>query len=166
MTLAEARRFALHAHRDQRYGEAPYSVHLDAVVAHLGSYGETAQIIGYLHDVVEDTAVSYAMVRENFGLFVADCVLIVTDEPGATRQERKAKTYHKMSLVEGDLELALVVKAADRLANLQACMTEGHERRRRVYMNEHAVFRSAAYRPGLCDELWETMDRLLHGVAD
>jgi hypothetical protein len=41
-------------------------------------------------------------------------------------------------------------------------MGEGHEHRRRIYTNEHHAFRSAAYRIGLCDELWESMDRLLY----
>lgn len=26
---------------------------------------------------------------------------------------------------------------------------------------EHPAFRAAAYRPGLCDELWPEMDRIL-----
>ena len=156
-----ARMFALQAHGDQRYGKAPYSVHLDAVAEHLRPYGETAQVIGDLHDVVEDTDVTYAMLQAHFGLFVTECVAIVTDEPGAGRRERKARTYHKMSLVEGDLELALVVKAADRLANLQACTAGGHAQRLQLYTKEHAVFRAAAYRPGLCDTLWDAMDRLL-----
>ena len=161
MKITAAREFAIQAHGNQRYGEARYAVHLDAVVAHLRRYGETAQVIGYLHDVVEDTDVSYDVVREQFGSFVADCVSIVTDEPGANRKERKARTYRKMSLVEGELELALVVKAADRLANLQACAADGHERRRRMYADEHAVFHAAAFRSGLCDELWDAMDRLV-----
>ena len=56
--LDQARAFALAAHGDQMYGARPYSFHLDAVVRLLSPYGIEAQVIGYLHDVVEDTEVS------------------------------------------------------------------------------------------------------------
>jgi hypothetical protein len=32
-----------------------------------------------------------------------------------------------------------------------------------MYRREHPAFREAAYRPGLCDELWREMDRILVG---
>lgn len=157
----ESRDFALTSHGDQRYGERPYAFHLDAVAAIAAPYGDVAQTVAYLHDVVEDTAVTLDEVRALFGNRVADCVALLTDEPGANRKERKAKTYAKLAQVRGELELALIVKAADRLANVRACIADGNQRLLDVYRGEHPAFKSAACRPGLCDVLWTELNDLL-----
>ncbi|MBL8369160.1 MAG: bifunctional (p)ppGpp synthetase/guanosine-3',5'-bis(diphosphate) 3'-pyrophosphohydrolase [Candidatus Accumulibacter sp.] len=159
--LDEARSFALAAHGSQRYGDLPYSFHLDAVVALLGPYGSQAQIIGYLHDVVEDTAVTDIEIRDRFGPLVAECVSLLTDLSGASRAERKAETYARLATVSGAAELALVVKAADRLANVRSCALDDRRGLMTVYRNEHASFRRSAYREGLCDALWLELDVLL-----
>ena len=159
--VAEARAFALAAHGDQKYGDHPYAFHLDAVVAILGRYGEDAQVIGYLHDVVEDTAVTLDHVRGRFGDRVANCVALVTDEPGPNRRARKTRTNAKLARVDREYELALVVKAADRLANVRASAGASSGSKLDMYRAEHPAFRQAAYRPGLCDELWEELERIL-----
>lgn len=165
--LKKARAFAVQAHGGQRYGERPYSFHLDMVAGHLAAHGELAQVIGYLHDVVEDTPVGLEEIAAAFGELVAECVGLLTDEPGANRKERKAKTYAKLSRVTGPAELALVVKAADRLANVKTCVEERKRSLWRVYRDEHAAFKSAAFRPGLCDPLWVELDNLVReGLGD
>jgi (p)ppGpp synthase/HD superfamily hydrolase len=116
-------------------------------------YGDIAVVIAYLHDIVEDTDVTLAYIESEFGLFVSECVGILTDESGVDRIERKTKTYQKMSRVTGDHELALVVKVADRLANVTACINAGDEVRLNVYRSEQEVFERSVYRVGLCDDL-------------
>lgn len=143
------------------YGDQQYSFHLDAVVELLADFGQEAQIVGYLHDVVEDTVVSLQAVREKFGDRVADCVALVTDETGTNRKERKARTNAKLAAVTDKNEVALLVKAADRLANLRASARGGSGSKLEMYRREHFAFRQAAYRPGLCDEMWQEMDRIL-----
>lgn len=155
-----ARVFAIEAHADQRYADRPYSFHLDAVATLCAPYGAEAQVVAYLHDVAEDTPVPLERIREAFGDLVAECVALVTDVPGANRAERKAKTNAKLAKVEGPARLALVVKAADRLANLRMSATTGGAKLD-MYRKEHPAFRAAAYRPGLCDELWREMDKIL-----
>ncbi|WP_339136934.1 MAG: HD domain-containing protein [Candidatus Electrothrix sp. GW3-4] len=157
---SKARAFALQHHGEQRYGEHPYVVHLDAVAELVQQYGETAVVIAYLHDVIEDTDVSIRELEEVFGPLVADCVTVLTDEPGKDRQERKEKTYRKMAQINGATEIALVVKAADRLANMRACLTGRKERLLAVYKDEHPVFTKAVFRPGLCDEIWSEFAEL------
>ena len=156
-----ARTFAILAHADQRYGNHPYVVHLDAVAALVVPYGETAVTVAYLHDTVEDTAVSLAEVEQQFGASVAACVSVLTDEAGATRAVRKAKTYAKMAQLSGEVELALLVKVADRLANVRACVQDGRKALWSVYQSEHVAFKAAAYRAGQCDALWSALDALL-----
>lgn len=159
--LAKAKSFAITAHGDQLYGSKPYSVHLEHVVGILSKYGETAQVIGYLHDVVEDTGISVDDIKTEFGEFIADCVSILTDESGQNRKERKTKTYDKMSKVKGELELALVVKAADRLANLKASFSGNNIRLLNMYKQEHEVFKSSVKRDGLAPDLWQEIEELM-----
>jgi len=155
--IEKARQFAISHHLDQMYGNRPYAFHLDQVASLLEPYGETAQVIGYLHDVVEDTTVTLEQVEKDFSLKVAACVAILTDEQGATRKERKEKTYKKMAGVSGDTELALIVKVADRLANTLSCIADGKTDLLKVYQSEFDAFYKAAYRQELCDELWERL---------
>ncbi|HSV52314.1 MAG TPA: HD domain-containing protein, partial [Burkholderiaceae bacterium] len=159
--LDRARAYAIEMHGAQMYGLRPYAYHLDAVAGLLAPYGEEAQAVGYLHDVVEDTPATVAQVRSRFGAVVAACVALLTDEPGANRKERKAKTYAKLAKVTGEEELALLVKTADRLANVRECVADANGELWRMYRGEHAIFRSSAYRAGLCDPLWSELDELL-----
>jgi (p)ppGpp synthase/HD superfamily hydrolase len=161
-TLATARAYALDMHGAQMYGPHPYSHHLDAVASVLEPYGLDAQIIGYLHDAVEDTNATVDDVRSRFGDQVAACVTLLTDEPGANRKERKSKTYAKLAKVTDPEELALVVKVADRLSNLRACMTNANRDLWSLYRSEHAIFRASAFRAALCNELWSELDGLLN----
>lgn len=159
-TLA-ARRFAIEAHGDQQYGDLPYSVHLDEVAELLIPYGELAQTVGYLHDVVEDTGVNIETVKHLFGDRVAKCVALITDETGANRTERKARTNAKLSAVSGEHEIALVVKAADRLANILMSTRSGSVSKLDMYRSEYQEFRNAVYRPELCEELWCEIDSIM-----
>lgn len=159
--LEKARAFAIKAHANQRYGNKPYLHHLEAVVANLAPYGEEAKVIGYLHDVVEDTSVSLVEIESLFGPFVACCVSILTDEPGENRKERKIKTYQKMRQVTGKETLALVVKAADRLANIEACIKDGKLDLLDMYKGEHMAFSRAVYREDLCEDIWRKINALI-----
>ncbi|MBX2858318.1 MAG: HD domain-containing protein [Cellvibrionaceae bacterium] len=159
--IDKAREFAIERHGNQSYGQHPYWVHLDDVAKLAADFGERAVVISYLHDVVEDTPTTIKEIQENFSEFVADCVEIVTDEPGETRKLRKAKTYKKMASVHGELELALIVKAADRLANIKASLVNRSKKHMNMYQSEHDCFKKSAYRPGLCEALWSEMDKLI-----
>lgn len=157
--LNKARSYAIKAHGDQKYGDKPYIHHLEAVVKILEPYGNDAQVIGYLHDVAEDTHVSIEDIEKEFGPFVADCVAILSDEPGANRKERKAKTYEKMAKVSGKEQMALIVKAADRLANIEACISDRNMSLFNMYKNEHEAITKAVYRQGLCEDIWNRINK-------
>jgi (p)ppGpp synthase/HD superfamily hydrolase len=159
--VTKARAFAIEAHGEQRYGDEPYVYHLDAVAKLVEPYGEAAQVVAYLHDVVEDTAVDVDRIRQEFGEHAARCVLLVTDEAAVNRKERKAKTNAKLSKVEGDERVALIVKAADRLANLRMSVRGGGMSKLEMYRGEQTEFRKAAWREGLCDEIWGEIEEIL-----
>ncbi|QDV12905.1 Bifunctional (p)ppGpp synthase/hydrolase relA [Rosistilla oblonga] len=155
-----AREFALRAHGSQQYGEHPYVYHLDAVAALLEPFGERAQVAAYLHDTVEDTATTIEEIEASFGQAMAETVAILTDEEGEMRSVRKAKTNAKLAATTNTL--ALTVKAADRLANLQEGQRDAAGKLE-MYRREHTAFRKAAYRDGLCEDLWQRIDAIIAG---
>ncbi|MCB9745514.1 MAG: bifunctional (p)ppGpp synthetase/guanosine-3',5'-bis(diphosphate) 3'-pyrophosphohydrolase [Alphaproteobacteria bacterium] len=161
--IEEARALALRAHGDQRYGEHPYAWHLQRVVELAEPYGEDAVVAAWLHDAVEDTPLTLDEVRAAFGDPVADAVDLVTDVEGPNRKARKAATYARLAAVpaDGPRALALIVKAADRLANLRASRDEHKGGLLKMYQREHETFRRSAWRAGLCDDLWAEMDRIV-----
>jgi len=62
-TLDFAKDYAIAAHKDQLYDGKPYSFHLDSVAIKVKSFGEQFQIVAYLHDVIEDTSLTYVRLR-------------------------------------------------------------------------------------------------------
>ncbi|MGO1296336.1 MAG: HD domain-containing protein [Vibrio sp.] len=156
-----ARAFAKYYHGDQQYGCDPYIYHLDMVALLCMPYGSDAVTVAYLHDVIEDTEASLALVSEQFGEYVAACVAILTDEPGENRAIKKARTYQKMALVGNGLELALLVKAADRLANLRMCSVTQDEDKIATYQREHPQFVASVYRPDLCERVWNQIHSVM-----
>ena len=66
-----------------------------------------------------------------------------------------------MAQVVGEREIALVVKAADRLANMRACLADKKEDLLAVYREEFPAFQQAVYRPGLCDAIWTALAELI-----
>lgn len=153
--VAMARAVAVVAHGDQKYGEAPYVAHLDAVAELVRGYGPQYVTVAYLHDTLEDTDLRYAQIAGMFGEYVAECVELVSDEGGRNRAARKAATNAKLAALTRDHDVALIVKAADRLANVRAGGKVD------MYRKEHAAFRAACYREGLCPEIWAELDARL-----
>jgi len=147
----EAKALATHAHRDQRYGTNPYTVHLENVETVLGRYlaanpsdPETSDlcIAAWLHDIVEDTPTTLADVERQFGPTVAKLVDAVTNEPGKNRRERHEKTYPKL---EKAGPRAILLKLADRIANVEkscASLDSRDQGLLSMYRKEHAEFES------------------------
>jgi (p)ppGpp synthase/HD superfamily hydrolase len=162
-----ARTMAVAAHGDQRYGEQPYSDHLEEVVAVLHRFGASLEneatapllVAAWLHDSVEDTALGHEEVAVTFGPVVADLVWRVTDEPGRNRKERKAATYPKIAADE----TAILLKLADRIANVESSIRY-ELRLLEMYRKEQQSFQ-AALRPHcqseLAERMWAALDELL-----
>ncbi len=159
--VAEARNFASLKHAGQEYAPGvPYTVHLDAVAKEVAPCGPQAQVVAYLHDVLEDTAVKRMDLRHRFGGDVEHKVGICTDEPGENRRARKAKTNIKLAAVDPPWVDTLVVKVADRLCNIRAAALH-RPGLLDMYRREHAAFERAARRPGWADPWWAEMAALL-----
>ena len=143
--IKRAIEFARKAHDGQTYSDVySYIRHLEMVYEVLVRFGfedETLLVSAWLHDVIEDTEVSYHIVKTEFGLEIAEAVYGVTDELGRNRKERKAKTYPK---ILANLN-SLILKIADRIANVEFGKTGvfGDPSKIKMYRKEQAEFEDA-----------------------
>jgi (p)ppGpp synthase/HD superfamily hydrolase len=161
--IARARELAQRFHREQKYGDEPYIVHLRAVEAVLVEFGfldEEMRSAAYLHDVLEDTsATSEDLLREGFSKEVVGLVEGVTSESGSNRRERNSATYPKIAQ---DVK-RVALKLADRIANVRHSIATNSSHLE-IYKREHPGFRRALH--GLFDEsrinaMWRSLDALL-----
>jgi GTP pyrophosphokinase len=125
-----ALRIAAQAHAGQvRKGSSvPYITHVVHVAHLLERYGFGEQLVlaGLLHDVVEDTGISLAAIREQFGEQVAALVDAVTeqkDEAGVERawELRKQESLDKLRASSSDVA---ALKAADALHNARTTLAD------------------------------------------
>jgi hypothetical protein len=114
--VAKAKRFALEAHKDQKYGERPYSYHLAQVMANvrvrMGSDPllSTYVAVAWLHDTMEDCGITFKQLEDEFGLAIADAVDRLTKKDGVTYEH-----YLAGCIVSA---IAREVKICDTMANL------------------------------------------------
>tara|TARA_Y100000385_G_scaffold236724_1_gene250925 strand:+ start:392 stop:1003 length:612 start_codon:yes stop_codon:yes gene_type:complete len=139
--LLECWDFASKHHKGQWYGSKPYMYHLKKVsdVALDLKFTDESILMGcLLHDIIEDTEVSYKDVKENFGEEVAEIVYCVTDELGRSRKERKSKTYKKIR----NNPKSIVVKLCDRISNITESMGSDNFSLKlmKMYLDEHNDF--------------------------
>jgi (p)ppGpp synthase/HD superfamily hydrolase len=148
----EARDFAIKAHGDQTYGGEPYGVHLFDVVGIAKEFGanDAQWKAAFLHDVLEDTAVTSDQILDLFGEDVLRIVYACTGE-GETRADRVSCIYRRIE----DHPPAALVKLADRIANVEAATPGGHHWRR--YKSEMSGFR-AIIRPHVPAEMWARLE--------
>ena len=160
----EAAYLAISLHGMQTYDGYPYYYHLEQVVDVLKEFGfidDKYIIAGYLHDVLEDTAISYNDIKLQFGVEVAEMVYAVTDELGKNRIERKEKTYPKIKANPD----ATIIKLADRIANVRNSIKNNPEKRE-MYSKEYESFKEALYEPfteGM--DMWKELDNMFKNVT-
>lgn len=152
-----ARDFALQAHGDQKYGDFPYSYHLDAVAALVP---EEYKTLAYLHDVLEDTSVTEDEILKHFGPDTLRGVRALTDPKGPNRKERKRLLHERLAGLGPEDCGVLIVKTADRLANLRESK-RNNPTLLAMYRKEHLAFAQAVRRPGVTPEMWAEIDSLM-----
>ncbi len=121
--VLEAYTFAEKAHKGQtrRGTNEPYYFHPIAVSLMLLSFKRSHRltelvIAAVLHDVLEDTKVTFDMICKKFGPFVAGLVLELTNDEAEIARIGK-KEYHKAKLTHMS-SYALLIKLCDRLHNV------------------------------------------------
>lgn len=132
--VKRAMQMASYAHRHQKYGERPYVTHLADVVARVKTITQDPEIIAaaWLHDIIEDTQVTYGDIEREFGENVAKMVWAVTGV-GHNRAAKMANAIEKIAQTPG----AELVKSADRLSNASASKEEKKHKLYQRYKDEH-----------------------------
>lgn len=148
--------FASKHHKGQWYGSKPYMYHLKKVsdVAMDYKYTDKSILMScLLHDIIEDTEITYKDVKENFGEEVAEIVYCVTDELGRNRKERKSKTYKKIR----NNPKSIVVKLCDRISNITESMgSENYNLKlMKMYLDEHNDFVNGINNEDSLDLTWK-----------
>ena len=128
--------FASYHHKDQKVPgtDLPYINHVGSVTMEImsaimqsDSVNDPDLVIqcALLHDVIEDTAIDYEKIKDEFGSAVADGVLALTknDEIGSDiedKQERKKlRMEDSLNRIKQQPKEIWMVKMADRITNLQ-----------------------------------------------
>ena len=151
----EAYRFAFAAHDGvtRKTGE-PYITHPVSVACILAELHMDVPTLlaALLHDVVEDTNISSAEVKEKFGAQVADLVDGVTKLDKIEFQsasQAQAENFRKMLLAMSQDVRVILVKLADRLHNMQTLDAMKPEKRRRIAKETLDIYAPIANRLGL-----------------
>ena len=115
--ILRATRFATIAHDGQRrkYSNQPYIVHPLTVARFVSDFTMDPHVISaaVLHDVIEDTSVTYEDLKTLFGFRIADMVLALTNTPvteGMNRATRKKLDNARILAGGADVHL---IKAFD-----------------------------------------------------
>ena len=164
------------AHEGQfrKTGE-PYIIHPLAVKKILEEWGmdEDTVIAGVLHDTVEDTDLTLADIKEEFGESVAFLVDGVTKLSNARNGMRDIDTYLpetkdnflRLMIALGDDIRVLIIKLADRLHNIRTLSALPPEKQKKIAKETLEVFAPLAdrlnmglLRVELADEAFKYVD--------
>jgi len=155
LALQKAYVFAARAHKGQvrRSGE-PYLSHPLEVTNILADMrlDKTTLVAALLHDVLEDTDITAAEIKENFGQEAADLVEGVTKisrVQETSAEARRAETIRKIILAMTDDIRVIFIKLADRIHNLQTLQFLGGEKQAQVARETLEIYAPIANRLGM-----------------
>jgi GTP pyrophosphokinase len=179
------------AHREQkRHSGEPYINHCIAVASILADLKVPPEVIaaGLLHDTVEDTTVTLADIRRDFGdtvKILVDGVTKLSNLPRVSRGDQHAEngdqipeteepqsepallgrkediaseTLRKTFLAMGDDVRVVLIKLADRLHNMRTLGHMPEHKRKRIAQQTLDIFAPLANRLGIWQLKWELED--------
>ena len=162
--IQRAYNYALLNHGDQkRKSGEPYIIHPTNVAYTIAEIGLDEQTIcaALLHDVVEDTEVTYEDIQKEFGLEIAEMVDGVTklkQIKHATIEENQVENYRKMFLAMGKDIRVIMIKLADRLHNMRTLQFLKRDRQIAISQETMQLYAPLANRLGLYSMKWELED--------
>jgi (p)ppGpp synthase/HD superfamily hydrolase len=123
----QAYQFAARAHRGQLYPgtELPYVMHLSfvsieviaALQAEPGRDEALTVQCALLHDVIEDTEITYEQIADHFGFATADGVLALSKNKSLPKERQMCDSLQRITRQPQEVWM---VKLADRISNLRS----------------------------------------------
>ncbi|MEL6492298.1 MAG: bifunctional (p)ppGpp synthetase/guanosine-3',5'-bis(diphosphate) 3'-pyrophosphohydrolase [Cyanobacteria bacterium J06634_6] len=162
--VCRAFEFAYQLHKGQlRASGDPYIAHPVAVAGLLRNLGGDSAMVaaGFLHDVVEDTAVTADELEGIFGPEVRHLVEGVTKLSKFnfdSKTEQQAENFRRMFLAMAKDIRVIVVKLADRLHNMRTLEHLKPEKQIRIARETLEIFAPLANRLGIGRFKWELED--------
>ena len=163
--VAKAYNFAEMAHSNaqtrfsgERYFIHPYNVALILADLHMDVQTVCA---GLLHDVVEDTGITFDEIKREFGEEIANMVDGVTKLSKVkyrNKEERQAESLRKMIVAMSKDIRVVIIKLADRLHNIRTLQYMPKEKQYQKAMETIEIYAPIANRLGIASIKWELED--------
>lgn len=168
--IIKAYNFAESAHAGQlrnsgeRFFVHPFNVAM--ILAELNM--DTATIAaGLLHDVLEDTDVTYETLAKEFGEEIANLVDGVTKLKKLkyrTKQETQAENLRKMVIAMSKDIRVIIIKLADRLHNIRTLEYMSDAKKKEKALETLEIYAPIAHRLGISTIKWELEDLSLRYI--
>ena len=131
-----------HGHQRRKYTGLPYIHHPQAVASIVQGVVRPDQwdavVAAYLHDVVEDTSVSFGNIEDKFGPEVTNLVFWMTDVSRAKHGNRALRKRLDRMHIASAPALAQTIKLADLIDNTES-IVEYDRNFAKVYLREKAA---------------------------
>ena len=153
--LEKAYNYASDGHMNQKRASGePYITHPLQVALYLSDLSMDLETIiaAILHDLIEDTDITYKNIKKEFGSDVANIVDGVTKLDRIqynTNEEAKAEAIRKMVIAMSKDIRVLILKLADRLHNIQTIKYLADHKQERIASETLYVYAPLAHRLGL-----------------
>jgi len=161
--IVSAYHFGKKAHEGQyrKTGE-PYFEHCLQTAYTLAQIqaDSTTVAAGLLHDVVEDTSVSFKKIKEEFGEEIAKLIKGITklEKVKYRGEDRYVRNLKRMFLAMAKDLRVVLIKFADRLHNLQTLHIHSPEKRERIAKEVLEVYVPIAWLLGVWELKWQMED--------
>ncbi len=162
--IKEAYFFGEINHRGQKRNSGEdYFIHPIAVAITLSNMKLDDQTIcaGLMHDVLEDTEVTYDEMEEKFGheiTFLVDGVTKLKKLNYSSREEKQAENIRKMVMAMSNDVRVVLIKLADRLHNMRTLEYKTRKKQVQTATETLEIYVPLAHRLGIYSIKWELED--------